>query len=545
MRTRGTLSEDWRARGRLQRTCCGLISGRERFEEDQMEDLNDIRSFRGENSDEQHALKKAVNGFEQRPSDELQENLNVADVVNEINNIQECVDANKVQMKPESKELVKAKINLNYMAEQILQKVVIILHDDNLYQYTGRSYKIIRNDKDLLRLVRSSVSDDAFGSFSTNSFGYLMTFLKADNRLIPADYEKRLSKSQFYIAFRNGVLDIRTMELYKHSEKYLVFYELDAEWKEESNPAHFMEFLRRASGNDVSIIKRIVETLGYLLSAVNEGKYFFVMGTASDSGKSTLGKMLQHFIGEEYVSHLSTYQMGNRFALGDIDGKTLNLSMDLPKGKLNPVTVSIIKQITGGDSIMTEKKYDDMRDGHSRMRFLFASNYPVTVSRDDDDESFWNRMIVIPFQYSVDKKDMDINLIEKLLKEKDDIISLCLRAFHQVLCQGCIFSECNIADEMKRQWREQEDDLLYTLQGFLGECIEITGNQEDSLYAKDFYSAYQEYCQRSNCACMTYGKVIDWCTRNIPDCERKRIHHTGTNPRSGFRGMRLVQQEKV
>jgi putative DNA primase/helicase len=213
--------------------------------------------------------------------------------------------------------------------------------------------------------------------------------------------------------------------------------------------------------------------------------------------------------------------------------------MDLPNGKLAPVTVSLIKQITGGDVITTERKFETMRDVRSNMRFLFASNYPITVSKEDGD-SFWNRMIIIPFQYSVEKKDMDYNLLETLMKEKDDIISLCLQAFHIVLRRGCIFSECQIAEEMKKQWRKPEEDLVDTLKNFVKDCIHITGDEHDSIYAQDFYHLYKKYCQSYKRECMDYNKVIAWCSSNMPDCERKRIHHTGENPKSGYTGMKLA-----
>ena len=248
-----------------------------------------------------------------------------------------------------------------------------------------------------------------------------MIYLRNDDHLIPYNYEERIKKSQYYISFRNGVLDIRTLKLYKHIKDRLVFYELDAEWMETAAPMQFESFLQTASRENRDIRKRILETLGYLLAPINEGKYFFVMGTAPNSGKSTLGEILERFIGKSYVAHLSTEQVGGRFALGDIHGKTLNLSMDLPKGKLSAAVVSILKQITGGDTITTERKYDSLRDVHSNMRFLFASNYPVTISKADNDDAFWDRMIVVPFKYSLAKEDVDVHFVDKLVAEKDEI----------------------------------------------------------------------------------------------------------------------------
>ena len=221
------------------------------------------------------------------------------------------------------------------MAEEIKKTVPLIRHDGNLYYYTGQSYKVLKDEEDLLRLTRSHVSRDAFGACSIKRFfSDLLIYLRNDDCLIPAEYERKLQKAQYYISFRNGVLDVSNLELHRHSPKHVVFYELDSDWRENAYPKQFYRFLRTVCGADQEVQTRVLETIGYLLSPINEGKCFFVMGTAPDSGKSTLGEMLERIVGEPYVTHLSTNQVGGRFALGDIHGKTLNLSMDLPKGKL-------------------------------------------------------------------------------------------------------------------------------------------------------------------------------------------------------------------
>lgn len=330
-------------------------------------------------------------------------------------------------------------INLQYMAEEVLKNVKIILHNNCLYYYTGKSYQLIKDDEELLRLIRSAVSHTAFGTTSTKKFYDLLRYLKADESLIPEDYDRHIQEAQYYVPLQNGILDLRTMELNPHSSKYLTFYQLDAEWKSNTEPKRFIKFLKSISGGEKEIALRIVETIGYILSPINS-KYFFVMGTAPNSGKSTLGELLRRILGSDLVSSLAPHQLSERFALGDIQGKLLNLSMDLPKGKLNPVTVSIIKQITGGDTIAVEQKYEKIKVIKSNMRFLFASNYPVTVPQEDDDDGFWDRMIVLPFLYSVNKQEKDIQLIEKFMKEKSDIVCFCLQALRNVIEDKCILS---------------------------------------------------------------------------------------------------------
>lgn len=65
-----------------------------------------------------------------------------------------------------------------------------------------------------------------------------------------------------------------------------------------------------------------------MISSINECKVFFVAGTAQNSGKSVMGQLIKECIGKENVANISTNQMNERFALGNIEGKLLNISMD-------------------------------------------------------------------------------------------------------------------------------------------------------------------------------------------------------------------------
>ena len=379
------------------------------------------------------------------------------------------------------------------------------------------------------------MSNSLFGLSGINRFNDLLVFLRADNRLIPQNYEKRLKKGNKYVVLENGVLDLQTLKLRPHSADYLTFYELDVKWKQEIHAPHFKKYLESVSGGE--IIKRIVEVFGYLLSPVNEGKCFFVMGMAPDSGKSTLGNLLQRLLGEEYVISRTAHILGDRFALGDLPGKILSLSMDLPRGRLKPEAVSILKQVTGGDTVMTEQKYEIAQNIHSNVRFLFGSNFSITISNEDNDDSFWNRMVIVPFLYSVPRKDMDMELLEKLLEEKDAIVSMCLRAMHDVIERNYRFSDCKAADEMKAQWRYSTEGSTL-LKEFADEMIEVTGRKEDEVSVKALYGIYIEYCQRCREAPVTQYKMIEWMDSHLNGCERKRVHHTGMNPTSAYVGVR-------
>jgi len=469
--------------------------------------------------------------------------LSLSSVSDSRSSLRDSLGVDKPSVKPpllQTKKDNAKRLTLEEMQRAIVSKVTLITHNGGLYYYNSRTYKAICNSYELLSLIRSRISSSAFSSASTKQFFDLLVYLKADDSLVPANYEERLNQSKYFVVLRNGVLDLRTLTLLPHSPRYLTFHEFDAEYVDKK-PKVFLRFLEDVSGGDPEIICRIVEVMGYLFSGINR-RYFFVAGTAPCSGKSTLGLLLQALVGEEQVSSISTHQLDSRFSLGGTRNKILNLAMDVPKGHLSSVTVSLLKSISGGDPIIIEEKYQPAERIVSRLRFLFGTNYKICVPQSEDEDAFWSRMIVLPFCYSVPQHKIDYMLLDKLVEEKDRIISYCLRAMSKVLDNNCRFSECQAADEMKADWRSSGVDLK-SFESYWYETVDVTGDPDDEVFSMELYQRYQDYCNDRHLEIVPYNYIKRWITTNARGvCTHKRIHRTNENPRSGYTGIRFINR---
>lgn len=391
-----------------------------------------------------------------------------------------------------SEKVTQKNLTLQYLQTEVTDKVQMILHNNGLYYHNNRSYVAVKNYADLLLIIRSSVSSDAFGISNLRIIQSLYEYMKADKNLIPKDYEQKLKKAKKLVVLKNGVLDMDTLELKKHNPKYLKTFELNANWVDDELEV-FNEFLRVSCQDDKQAIRRAKESLGYIFSGSNEGKVFFVIGIARDSGKSTLGIVIEHIIGRDYISAIPPEKLGDRFALGSNRGKILNIAMDVPGGKLNANVVSMIKSITGNDTITIEQKYMPTETIVSDSRFLFGTNYPIKISSNNDEEAFWQRMILIPFTNTIDDSEKDNNLVEKLLLEKDAIVSSCLRAYKKVRDNNYRFSKCQLADDMLTEWKNGKTSS-YSFAAYWNDCVDVTGDYSHKIHAKILHEAYLEYC---------------------------------------------------
>ena len=435
-----------------------------------------------------------------------------------------------------------SKKNQLYAMEKALSNCVkLIRHDGGVYYFNGKCYAALRNDMDLLELVRRKVSTSAFSIGSVKCFQDLLTFLKTDPALIPNHYDRKLERAKGLVSLKNGVLDLNTLELLDFDEKYLVFHNIDAKWTNQY-PHTFMRFLYDSCG-DEEVVRLATEVIGYLLSGAIWAKKFFVVGPAKDSGKTTLAELVIKLLGEDLIISVEPNKLHERFALGSSRGRILGVSMDIPRGKLCPAAVSKIKAISGLDHTSLEQKYAPMEFTRSTLRFWFGTNYPVTISSSGEsgDDAFWERLVVIPFTKSVDPSRKDVNLGARLWEERDAIVSLCLQNYRDVYARGFIFSHSRAAEDMKESWRRGTEASYQNFASFFSDFVEITENPKDGVFTNDLHDAYTHYCREKGVDFIYHTDMLHWIDKNYGSVigERDRFRMGDPVPRWGYHGIKL------
>ena len=443
---------------------------------------------------------------------------------------------------PPAKKTEAKKLDLFAMEQEILKNIKLIRHDGGVYYFSGKCYSAIRNDMDLLELVRRKVSTTGFSTGSMKCFQDLLTFIKTDPGLLPNNYEEKLEKARKFISLKNGILNIHKLELQDFNDKHLLFHNIDANWTDEY-PRTFMRFLHE-SCRDEDVVKLTTEVIGYLLSGSNLAKKFFIVGSARDSGKTTLAELIVRLLGEDLIISIEANKLHERFALGSSRGKVLGVSMDLPKGRLSSAAVSKIKAISGLDHTSLEQKYAPVEFTRSSLRFLFGTNYPVTIaaSDGDGDDAFWERLIVLPFSHSIDPSKKDVNLGSRLWAERDAIVSLCLRNYRTVYERGYVFSYCQASEDMKTCWRRGGQASYHGFESFFSDYVELTNDPKGGEFSQDLYDAYVDYCRNREVEPITHSDMLNWIDANHGAVlgKRDRFRMGGnTVARWGYHNMRL------
>lgn len=436
-------------------------------------------------------------------------------------------------------------VRMQEIEKYLLQTAIFRKINGFLCLWNGKYYRQLDQEQFALT-VRSLLPSEAENKISKfNRFKEAYNFMLVNGELEKYFTEKEIKASKSMIAFQNGLYDRKTGNWKKLSPKYPILFNINAEYlgEEEPETPYMDSIILSATGDDEEVLLLFYQVLGYLFSQGTEAKKFFVFATAPDSGKSDIGEFLGRMIGEDNISVIALNDMGNRFALGKIGKIALNYNMDLPSAVLNNNAVQKIKLLTGDPRIDCEEKYVQNRTVIHHCKFLFASNHPIRLK--EDDEAFYQRIVLIPFLYSVIDEAKDYQLPDKLWEERHAIATKAAHAYRELCENNFVFHSSQIADEMIASW--QGGYKLPLLDEFWNdECIYCPNDESIFTSTKELFKAYQLYCESK-------GIIIDDKEKsNFSrqfharfDVEKRKGRVKGEpNSLRGYRGILLAHKEK-
>lgn len=417
------------------------------------------------------------------------------------------------------------KSNMQIVEDHLLSRVSIRRLYGGIYLYNGHYYGPL-TEQDYLILLRRKSNEGILSILKTyRAFSDGYRFLSTNPDIEFKDYESTSILYKTFIAFKNVLLDARTGKEYKHSPEHPVFFGTNIHYTDTpADTPYWDAFLESTSQGDVSIKRLIYEMLGYLLLQGNDGKCFFVLATAPNSGKSLLGDFIGSLFQDTYVSHMAIDEFGDRFSLGGLWKTALNISMDLPQSTLTTRTVSLIKTLTGDTKITSEEKYMPKCTALNRLKLIFGTNSRIAISTPD--AAFWDRVIIVPFLHEVPKQDRIPDLLSHLIAERDDIFSKSVPYVNKLIKRNYDFTLPDVAANMKREWSGNSIDALGD---FFSKHCNITDTGSGTA-VQEIFAYYQEYCASRNIPCAisdtaNFSKTVKQRYPNIVTKKRRIAGH--------------------
>lgn len=345
------------------------------------------------------------------------------------------------------------------------------------------------------------------------------------------------------VALDDGLLDLSTFALHPFSSIPFVTVKLNGNYNRGlvSTCPIFDNFLNNVAGGDPILTERIWQTIGYAIVPDNNGKCFILFQGVPDSGKSLLGDVIASLVDSELVTSLDINTMGERFGPAELVGKQLCLALDMPSGTLDSKSVSMFKNLTGGDPITADVKYQPRIKFRCSATFVMATNFPLLTR--DPDPAFLRRAVVIPFLNSVEKRQQDHTLKARILTERDAIIYQALQAYARLRQANYEFPgnfELNASISGDQDMRS--NDLTTTLYNFCHQFC-IPKEEEFTSTSKLFSTFYNTFHVSWPGGIRSFSDEIYSILASLyPQKitrDRKRPKGTSQNPERGFSGIIL------
>lgn len=296
---------------------------------------------------------------------------------------------------------------------------------------------------------------------------------------------------------KNGVFDLATGSFVTNERNFWPFrYCVDAQYLEDANidtPA-FDNFCRTSLGpfgyEDKTAL--LLEVIGYCLSAYTAGKCAMFMLGAPNSGKSVMLRFISNLLGptavlEGQICNVGLHQLGNRFYRQCLCTARLNVCGEIESKVID--TIEAFKAITGGDAMVTEKKFADPAFMRSRAKLLFAGNLLPPLADSDPTDAFINRLTVLIFQRSIPREERDFSLEEHLWVERDAIFTKAIGALMKLSARNFEFTCPADSEQFLDEYRKN----INSFSQFLNE--EIERSEGTRMSKKLFFEAYARYCK--------------------------------------------------
>ena len=299
----------------------------------------------------------------------------------------------------------------NYIAEYLESIHLFVSTDVNhVYVYNPESGAWELNNESLIENEAKKIADDK----ATKKVVEEIKFAIRSYRIIePELFKQSMGR---YINMRNGVYDIETGQLLKHSADYFFTYCLPIDYDPEAFPDKILEFLVNVTEGKLWKAFSILETFAYAFVSgypIQEAIMFVGNGA---NGKSTTLQLLRSLIGPENIGSLTMQQITDRpFTVHRLFGKLVNVCADLPSKQI--FDSGMFKALTGGDTVESEIKFknETLRFSNTAKMYFSANQIPLSW---DTSDAFYRRWFIIEFTKQFKPEEQDLDLPQKLTEER-------------------------------------------------------------------------------------------------------------------------------
>ena len=351
---------------------------------------------------------------------------------------------------------------------------------------------------------------------------------------LQVDLTEEFWKGQMLVNLSHGVYDVLRQELVPVRGEFKFDYVINIRYRPHcklDDAPNFKRYVETSVGMEQ--YECLMRVLGYCISSLTKGRKAFVFYGIGRTGKSTILNVLEAVIGGGLVSHEPFHTMSGERAKAHYEGKRCNISRETstrPNRNEESFKSLISCEYTTGS-----EKYEKQRDFVATLSFVFAGNSDVEFTFMDD--AIIDRLVYIIFNRTIPEDEIDLELEEKLLEEKDVIFSLALDSLKGLIADKYDFKMAPVAEEHIKHRRY----LIHSAESFLDEKCKLSENGKVSKVA--LYAAYTAFCKANALKAEGRNRFYDKVRNYDTSIRDGRAPDAAGNSVQGFHGISFIGGE--
>lgn len=314
---------------------------------------------------------------------------------------------------------------LHQFSQKLSQKSILIYSDHKFYVFTGLFHEPY--NEDVLNGIISNFLIEIGFSPTASEINFVVNNLRT---LAPSKPHFAPANQPDFFLYYNGLVNIHTASLQQNNDGYFATGAIAAYFNPQLINCHpvFDAFLNEITEGNPVMIQRIWEVLAYAISPQYCLRVIFCLIGVGGAGKSVLLRLIQELLTPSLVSDMSIANLtSGRFAVSELENKRVCIASDEGNFNFNEQSAALLKRLSGGgETITADVKQKQQTTFLATAKLLIASNYPIHRSAAAIDPYLRSRMMIIPFIHTVPPEKQDPFLFDKILTERDAIVT---RAF--------------------------------------------------------------------------------------------------------------------
>ncbi|WP_413521622.1 phage/plasmid primase, P4 family [Brochothrix thermosphacta] len=393
----------------------------------------------------------------------------------------------------------KEKVDIPALAKEIMKESRMITYPNFPYplQYNvkGGYWQNFDIDKYTAKIATEKLQ--RVGKWTTKavkdtSYNVSINCYQAGNHMTPAEVIKTDK-----VAFNNGVYNFDTGKLEAHDPDLMLLHGHDYNLKMHGEAVKTKQWLADLTGQSLTYIMELIGSCFYHGMPFQE---LTILSGEGSNGKSTLLNHITSMLGMSNISSVALEQFAdknNRFATSSVYLKEANIFADIDSKYLDKI--SVIKALTGDDTILIEFKNKNPFSYKSFAKLIFSANELPSFKANTHGDT--RRFKIVPLETKITKEFISKHDLKAIEQEIPIFAYECLEMFRKCLERGHT-SESERMAEVKEQWLERNNPVERFL---TDECIRDARKVGRSVTY--VYSRYRTYCANEGIKCMSKQKM--------------------------------------